>query len=344
MSLSDISRKQVKNKVLYSELDVPFNKYLDTLSKVTRLTNKILHGQLNQNDEDDMSIFSLDTIEEIFDMAQLRFLSLQNSIESKKVSHENWQQSNQYLLHTVDEKAQEALPQLKQFHAQLKFKLDRLTKMSDSINKINKEIESLSDGRTRISITRKQWESQLGVPVTERLISENYLRKSTSNNSNVSDPQEIKYSALDDFSVGPEESKKINNTLKDDLQKLQKELTHYKDLWLKDAEVFVRITDLFQEELKKRQLNSGNNTDMDMDEDVIEEDEYSSIRHQRTNAAEEEEEEQEEDIEREASNDLIGNAEENMEIDEETPGIESPTGIQTPDELNNTTGGETTYI
>lgn len=350
MSLSDISRKQVKNKVLYSELDVPFNKYLETLSKVTRLTNKVLHGQLNENDEDDMSIFSLDAIDEIFDMAQLRFLSLQTSIESKKVLHENWQQSNQYLLHSVDEKAQKALPQLKKLHKQLKVKLDRLTKMSDSVIVINKEIESLSDGRTRISITKKQWESELGKPITERLISENYLKRDNSSNNNVNDPQEIKYSALDDFSVGPQESKQLNNTLKEDLQKLQKELNHYKDLWLKDAEVFVRITDLFQEELKKRQLNGGNNIDVDMDEDVVEEDEYSSIRQQRTNAAEEEEAMEEEerevddDIEKESSNEPTGNDEENMDIDEETPnineetpGIESPAEIETPSEVNTTT-------
>lgn len=329
MSASDISTKQVKNKVLYSELDVPFNKYLETLSKVTRLTNKVLNSQIDECDEDYLELLSLDGINEIYDTAQLRFMSLQNSIESKKILYENWQQSNQMLLDTIDEKAHITLPKLKKCHEQLRIKLDRLKRMSDSINMINKEIESLSDGNTSISITKTQWESQLGVALTERLISENYLRRDKYHNSR--DPQEIKYRALDDFSVGPQESQRINNTLKEDLKKLQKELSHYKNQWLKDAEVFTRITGFFQEELKKRQLSNGNienSGDIDMDEDIVEEDEYLDNRQRSTIVKEE--------IERASSNDSV---EEDIEIEDESPEVETPleSEVALEDVINETT-------
>lgn len=276
MSSVDISTKQVKTKVLYSELDVPFNKYLDVLSKVTRLTHKILNGTLDKNNEEDINLFNVQTIDEMLDTSQLRYLALQNSIESKKVAHENWVHHNQVLLDTLDDRSHDILTDLKKCRDQLNHRLDRITKMYKNIDMINKEIESLNDGRTSISISREQWESQLGQPLTDLLIKNNYLRKDTMQKTIVEDVNKIKYRTIDDFSIGPQEAEQVNRTMKDDIIKLNKELNQYKDQWLKDAEIFTKITDLFQEELKKRQLTINQNnedSDVDMDVDVEDEDE-----------------------------------------------------------------------
>ena len=273
MSSVDISTKQVKAKVLYSELDVPFNKYLEVLSKTTRLAYKVLNGTLDKNNEEDIELFNAQTIDEMLDTSQLRYLALQNSIESKKVSYENWLQHNQILLDTVEDRAHDMLKDLKKCRDQLHLKLDRLTNMYKNIDTINKEIESLNDGRTKISISREQWESQLGKPLTDLLIKNNYLRRDTSQRIIVEDINKVKYRTIDDFSVGPQEAEQVNKTLKDDITKLTKELNQYKDQWLKDAEIFTKITDLFQEELRKRQLtlNQDNkDSDVDMDIDVEE--------------------------------------------------------------------------
>lgn len=276
----DISTKQVKAKVLYSELDTPFNKYLEVLSKVTRLTYKVLNGTLDKNNEEDIELFNVQAIDELLDTSQLRYLALQNSIESKKVAYENWLQHNQVLLDTSDEKAHNMLIDLKKCRDQLRYKLDRIAKMYKNIEMINKEIESLNDGRTNISITREQWESQLGQTLTDLLIKNNYLRKDTSQKNIGENVNKDKYRTIDDFSIGPQEAKQVNRTLKDDITKLTKELNQYKDQWLKDAEIFTKITDLFQEELKKRQLtiSHGNEeSDVDMDIDVEDEDEVDSV-------------------------------------------------------------------
>ena len=280
IGLMDISTKQVKAKVLYSELDTPFNKYLEVLSKVTRLTYKFLNGTLDKNNEEDIELFNVQAIDELLDTSQLRYLALQNSIESKKVAYENWLQHNQVLLDTSDEKAHNMLIDLKKCRDQLRYKLDRIAKMYKNIEMINKEIESLNDGRTNISITREQWESQLGQTLTDLLIKNNYLRKDTSQKNIGENVNKDKYRTIDDFSIGPQEAKQVNRTLKDDITKLTKELNQYKDQWLKDAEIFTKITDLFQEELKKRQLtiSHGNEeSDVDMDIDVEDEDEVDSV-------------------------------------------------------------------
>lgn len=299
MSLTDIQSKQIKNKVLYSELDTPFNKYFDILSRSTKLCNQILKGQLKEEEGTENQL-SKSLIQELRSSAEARFLEAQLSIETKKIRFENWQQSNQDTQNHVDEHVKAVLPELRETRLRLAERLARIRNVYDSVYSVNNEIEALSEGRTSITVTKQQWEKELGPELTEKLISKKYLRLDNRGSSMT----EQKFRVYDDFSRGPKEVRHFNKKMRSDIDKLSIELGTYKDKWLKDADVFSKITEVLQDELTRRNLevskSQENNESSDDDDDEeninrhdrqrnIEDIEESNYHHTQDNTSEEDE-------------------------------------------------------
>ena len=78
----------------------------------------------------------------------------------------------------------------------------------------------------------------------------------------------------EDFSNGPKEARRLNIAMKSDITKLTKEIDLYKHKWLKDADIFSKITNVLQDELSKRDVPlNGPDIDMEGNENSDEDDE-----------------------------------------------------------------------
>ncbi|CCF59822.1 hypothetical protein KAFR_0I00410 [Kazachstania africana CBS 2517] len=278
MPLTNVQVNQVKKKVHYSEQDGAFNKYVDVIGRVTKLSDQILRGQLPEPSAEEESVLSGEKIKALKETAQVRLLEIQSSIETKKIASEHWQQSYEQMRDSVDAQAKEALPQLKKIQSRLGDHIYRLQRMYDSVHLLNKEMEALSRGKTSISISREEWDKELGVSLTNKLIESNYLKTDNSRSTS----SEKKYRVYDDFSKGPREVKHINDSMKSDIEKLSKELVSYKGKWLKDANVFSKITSILQEEMSRRNDERSQEEEPELAEDYM--DDYEEDEEEETKA------------------------------------------------------------
>ena len=177
LSIMPLSRKQVdqvRTKVHYSEVDTPFNKYLDILGKVSKLTESIINGRLS-NDISKNEALTEQNISQLTESAQLRFLDLQSSIDTKKAADENWETCQQETLAKL-ENLGDKLPNIKSIHSKLLLRIGKLQGLHDSVRVINREVEGLSEGRTSLVVTRSEWEKELGSDLVKFLIEKNYLK------------------------------------------------------------------------------------------------------------------------------------------------------------------------
>lgn len=262
MSLTPLQMDQVRTKVSYSEVDLPYNGYMDILANVTKLSGNILRGQLQKYTDEQKFEFNGDHVQELGNMADQKFLELQSSLDVKKVAQENWDQSNTETVRNMDERIQDVMPQLEEVRDNLQGRLSRVRELYDSVSKVNNELEVLLEGRTSLAASRSQWEKELGNSLTEKLIERNYLRKTGSN--------EEKYRVYDNFTKGPNELRHTNKTIKTDIERLSEELGSYKVNWLKDADIFSQMTSVLKEEMGKRDLDIQQGED---DEEMDYEDE-----------------------------------------------------------------------
>ncbi|CAI4035422.1 hypothetical protein SMKI_13G0700 [Saccharomyces mikatae IFO 1815] len=271
MPLSRKQVDQVRTKVHYSEVDTPFNKYLDILGKVSKLTESIINGRLS-NDISKNEALTEQNISQLTESAQLRFLDLQSSIDTKKAADENWETCQQETLAKL-ENLGDKLPNIKSIHSKLLLRIGKLQGLHDSVRVINREVEGLSEGRTSLVVTRSEWEKELGSDLVKFLIEKNYLKLVDSGLKK--DGTEERYRIYDDFSKGPKELESVNALMKSDIEKVRQEVSSYKEKWLRDAEIFGKITSIFKEELLKRDglliEGEGDNIDDDYESDEVEE-------------------------------------------------------------------------
>lgn len=306
MSVNEEQVNQVKDKVKYGDIDSPFTRYLDVLGKVVNMSDDMLGGNINEDKLRDL--FSETNLQNIENVAESRFMDAQTNIDVKKIGYENWQNYNEKtmdLLKDGKEDDGEALQNLQKFQANLQDRIQRVSDMYDSVKKVNKELASLSEGKSSLTVPRVGWEKELGKDLTQKLIDRRYLQdkfntdrnqersrgiKSNSNsskgNSSTIDSQREAndtpeaLTAYDDFSKGPAELKHIQNMLKEDIFRLKEEIESYKQKWMTDAELFSKISSSLKTELEKRENGVSFPT-------------------QQTNIEEEEpESEEEEDVER----------------------------------------------
>lgn len=276
--------EQVRTKVLYSEVDAPFNGYIDILGKVTKLANHVLNGKLQEHESEAAFQFNALYVKDLEQATDLRFLELQSSLDVKKIAQENWEQSNNDTIEYMETKLKDTIPELSNLQTKLRDRIIRIRELYESVSKVNTEVEVLLEGNTSLTATRSEWEEELGSQLTEKLIEQNYLRKSgTSDN-------EDKYRVYDNFTKGPKELKHINTSIRTDIDRLNQEVNAYKSKWTKDAEIFTRITSVLREELIKRDMNTNIDVEMD-EEDEDQEEEANKDRYKRQRALEEEEEE-----------------------------------------------------
>lgn len=240
--------EQVRTKVFYSEVDLPYNGYMDILAKITKLSTQILKGRLQEYSSELQFEFDEGFIAELENNADQKFLELQSSLEVKKVAQENWDQSYGETGQFMEDKLQDILPQLKDLRSDLQSRTVRVREMYESVNKVNRELEILVEGRTSLTSSKVQWEKELGVNLTERLIKQGYLKKTGSQ-------EEEKYRVFDNFTKGPDELKHTNKTIKSDIERFSEEVATYKTKWLKDADIFSKMTSALKEEMGKRDLD-----------------------------------------------------------------------------------------
>ncbi|SJM86747.1 uncharacterized protein ZBIST_3021 [Zygosaccharomyces bailii] len=262
MSLTPVQMDQVRTKVSYSEVDLPYNGYMDILSKVTKLTNQILKGKLHEYSTASSFEFNETFITELENNAEQKFLELQSSLEVKKMAQENWDQCNSEIVQRMEYEIQEKLPDLKRLAADLQSRITRVRGLYESVNYVNRELDILVEGRTSLTCGKVQWEKELGTALVGKLIKQGYLKK-------IGPQEEGRYRVLDNFTKGPNELKHINKTIKSDIDKLSEELTTYKMKWVKDADIFSKMTSALKEEMAKRDLNLQYQ-DMEEEEDVDE--------------------------------------------------------------------------
>ncbi|CAI4047675.1 Mft1p SKDI_13G0770 [Saccharomyces kudriavzevii IFO 1802] len=271
MTLSEKQIDQVRTKVHYSEVDTPFNKYLDILGKVTKLTESIINGNLS-NDDSKTEALTVQNVSQMKESIQLRFLDLQSSIDTRKAADENWETCQQETLVKLGNLGSK-LPIIKGIHSKLLLRIGKLQGLYDSVQVINREVEGLSEGRTSLVVTRSEWEKELGSDLVDFLIEKNYLKLVDSGLKK--NTTEERYRVYDDFSKGPKELESINISMKCDIEKVRQEVSSYKDKWLRDAEIFGKITSIFKEELLKRDglpaEGEGENNDDDYVSDEDEE-------------------------------------------------------------------------
>lgn len=248
MSLTPVQMEQVRTKVFYSEVDLPYNGYMDILAKITKLSTQILKGRLQDYSSELKFEFDEGFIAELENNADQKFLELQSSLEVKKVAQENWDQSYGETGQFMEDKLQDILPQLKDLRSELQSRTVRVREMYESVNKVNRELEILVEGRTSLTSSKVQWEKELGVNLTERLIKQGYLKKTGSQ-------EEEKYRVFDNFTKGPDELKHTNKTIKSDIERFSEEVATYKTKWLKDADIFSKMTSALKEEMGKRDLD-----------------------------------------------------------------------------------------
>lgn len=278
--------EQVRTKVLYSEVDAPFNGYIDILGKVSKLANHVLNGKLQEHESEAAFQFNASYVNDLEQATDLRFLELQSSLDVKKIAQENWEQSNNDTIEYMETKLKDTIPELNNLQTKLRDRIIRIRELYESVSKVNTEVEVLLEGSTSLTATRSEWEEELGSQLTEKLIEQNYLRKSgTSDN-------EDKYRVYDNFTKGPKELKHINTSIRTDIDRLNQEVNAYKSKWMKDAEIFTRITSVLREELIKRDMNTNIDVEMD-EEDEDQEEEANKDRYKRQRALEEEEEDEE---------------------------------------------------
>ena len=320
MPLSQKQIDQVRTKVHYSEVDTPFNKYLDILGKVTKLTGSIINGTLS-NDDSKIEKLTEQNISQLKESAHLRFLDLQSSIDTKKVADENWETCQQETLAKL-ENLKDKLPDIKSIHSKLLLRIGKLQGLYDSVQVINREVEGLSEGRTSLVVTRAEWEKELGTDLVKFLIEKNYLKLVDPGLKK--DSSEERYRIYDDFSKGPKELESINASMKSDIENVRQEVSSYKEKWLRDAEIFGKITSIFKEELLKRDglLNEaeGDNIDEDYESDEDEE-RKERFKRQRSmvevNTIENVDEKEESDHEYDDQEDEENEEEDDMEVDVE---------------------------
>ncbi|GAV52611.1 hypothetical protein ZYGR_0AG06020 [Zygosaccharomyces rouxii] len=283
MSLTPLQMDQVRTKVSYSEVDLPYNGYMDILAKVTRLSGNILKGQLQKYSEQQKVEFNDDYVQELETTADQKFLELQSSLDVKKVAQENWDQSNSETVRNMEEKIQDVMPKLEEIRDSLQNRTSRVRELYDSVSKVNNELEVLLEGRTSLTASKPQWEKELGVSLTEKLIGQNYLRKTGSNG-------EEKYRVYDNFTKGPNELRHTNKAIKIDIERLSEELGTYKTKWLKDADIFSQMTSALREEMGKRDLDiqQAEDEDEEMEDDEEPEDEPEDNEPEDENMLEEE--------------------------------------------------------
>ena len=320
MPLSQKQIDQVRTKVHYSEVDTPFNKYLDILGKVTKLTGSIINGTLS-NEDSKIEKLTEQNISQLKESAHLRFLDLQSSIDTKKVADENWETCQQETLAKL-ENLKDKLPDIKSIHSKLLLRIGKLQGLYDSVQVINREVEGLSEGRTSLVVTRAEWEKELGTDLVKFLIEKNYLKLVDPGLKK--DSSEERYRIYDDFSKGPKELESINASMKSDIENVRQEVSSYKEKWLRDAEICGKITSIFKEELLKRDglLNEaeGDNIDEDYESDEDEE-RKERFKRQRSmvevNTIENVDEKEESDHEYDDQEDEENEEEDDMEVDVE---------------------------
>lgn len=353
MSANSFQTEQVRTKVLFSEVDTPFNGYLDILGKVTKLTNQVLTGQLENYETDNKVEFNEQFIDGLVQVTDLKFLELQSSIDVKKVAEENWEQANNDTIERMEDQLESKIPEMRDSYISLQDRIARVRKLYAAVSKVNSEMETLLESNTSLSTTKSEWEHELGPELTEKLIKQNYLRKSGKSNG------EDRYRVYDNFTKGPKELKHINKSIKSDIDRLSQELDLYKQKWLQDADIFTRITSVLREELAKRDMDVDVEMDEDDDQDEREDgQEIERYRRQRSISVEAQDSEKEPD--EQASNDMADEDHEEIaeptdeevggqfdedvseQYDEETDGrldeVTGELGQETGEQLNNETG------
>lgn len=295
MALSQKEIIEVQTKVFHTDADNAYNSYLDILERVSKLSYNILNGTLEESDYE-TTAFNEVNMNKLKQQAQLAYINLQTSMDMKKTKIENWDQSNKEKLQKTAEHVDTTLPILRDMRENIQNKMRRLRNMYDSVETLNQELMTISKGRLLLVATKSEWESKLGAELTSKLIEERYLTQNDKNSRYIT--SETKYQIYDSFGTSVSELQHINRSLKSDLNNLKGNVEVYKEKWMEDSKVLMKVADVLKEEMIKRNMIAETPDIQGSDDEWDEEDEerYNrQVRHDSENEDLEEESDKEMD-------------------------------------------------
>ncbi|CCE61846.1 hypothetical protein TPHA_0B01730 [Tetrapisispora phaffii CBS 4417] len=278
--------KHAVTKVRYNDVDPSFYNYMELINKITKLSKSVLTGVLPEENNDDSgenvnkeiseNKFNLDTILNLEQSLDLKYLTLTNELDIKKVTFENNIQKTDRNLAALQSHVQKTLPEMKYYRTTMQNRTRRLRDMYSSILNINEELYALAAGKTSLAASLSEWEEKLGKELTSKLIQQNYMKSTGSE----SDGKDQLYKISDNLNKSPGELRFVNASIRKDIQKLVKELELSKNKWSKDADIFDKISEVLKVELVNRNVELGSSKNDD-DEDMEDVNDTIRKRHSR---------------------------------------------------------------
>lgn len=284
--------RRVHNRLALYTPDVQINSYLNSVSRVSEMCHAILKGELK--DEDSLTKEKLD---ELSNDIQLKYVNLGTFIEGEKLKNAAHETAVAANVERIKAEMDAKLPIIQDLNGELMLRNKRLEALNSDIDEFNLQQEKLVSSSSNLDAYRKDWEEALGKDLLEKLIAAEVFtsRSVVIHEADGHTYNTEKLSVSSNFSASESELRRTNNLMKKDIKRLTVELEDYKTKWLKNAQVFGRISAILQDELISRELGPSGIIEDDENEEEDDEDEDHRYKRQRDQEDQEDEEDYDEE-------------------------------------------------
>lgn len=284
--------RRVHNRLALYTPDVQINSYLSSVSRVSEMCHAILKGELK--DEDNLTKEKLD---ELSNDIQLKYVNLGTFIEGEKLKNAAHDTAVAANVERIKAEMDAKLPIIQDLNGELMLRNKRLEALNSDIDEFNLQQEKLVSSSSNLDAYRKDWEEALGKDLLEKLIAAKVFtsRSVVIHEADGHTYNTEKLSVSSNFSASESELRRTNNLMKKDIKRLTVELEDYKTKWLKNAQVFGKISAILQDELISRELGPSGIIQDDENEEEDDEDEDEDHRYKRQRDQEDQEDEEDYD-------------------------------------------------
>lgn len=284
--------RRVHNRLALYTPDVQINSYLSSVSRVSEMCHAILKGELK--DEDNLTKEKLD---ELSNDIQLKYVNLGTFIEGEKLKNAAHDTAVAANVERIKAEMDAKLPIIQDLNGELMLRNKRLEALNSDIDEFNLQQEKLVSSSSNLDAYRKDWEEALGKDLLEKLIAAKVFtsRSLVIHEADGHTYNTEKLSVSSNFSASESELRRTNNLMKKDIKRLTVELEDYKTKWLKNAQVFGKISAILQDELISRELGPSGIIEDDENEEEDDEDEDEDHRYKRQRDQEDQEDEEDYD-------------------------------------------------
>ena len=243
----------------------------------------VLSGKLEET-----HAFSPEKLSSLRNDLKLKQLDAQMFLETEKLKIRTEEESASHNIEEIKRSMEIDLESLRHSNRNMRQRNEVLRAMNSHIDLVNEQLEEMHRGKSKLSAAPEEWEQQLGPQAVANLLKSGVLTKSTVKvrDADSDSVERVELSVVSNFSKATGELKRTNDSMKESIQRLQLELTDYKDKWAHNAGLFDKITDVLKDELAQRESMKP--------EGGVEDEE---------DAEDEEEEEEEEDEDKEDDDD-----------------------------------------